>query len=237
MDGLLQLLKNRLDLEEKNMIYATKVSRGNLYELEIKGSSSEKALGYLKNYHLSLSKENFEYHKRLQDEVVKRLDLAKNYRAAEISKYRSGVQLANREVAAAIEGLTRAKLAYAKAKDDFEKAKIKLSQKEQAVKDAEKLSEEKRKEKERDPQKASKWGSFVSALVETTPEQEREKYKKQFKKVQLCHKTLIDCTGDIVARKKGLAQKIEERDGSTQMVSRCSCTSLVIARLILQTKI
>lgn len=51
----------RRELEEKCVLHATKISRMNIFEHEVPDSSSERVLGFFKNYHIYLSKAQVTY--------------------------------------------------------------------------------------------------------------------------------------------------------------------------------
>lgn len=208
----------RLELEEKSLLCASKISRSNVYEHEIQGSTSEKALGFFKNYYLFLSQENAKYHKNLLENVVSKLDEVRSIRSTETSKYKAAVQNTLKEMAIAIEALNKAKQNYAKAKLDVQTTESKLAASEQAVIDAEKHEvKKKEKEKEQGPSKLS-MGRFLSAF-EATPEQRREERDKMQKKLIKRFTHLNDCIGEIAAKKKALAKKHDEKDRTIQIVS------------------
>jgi hypothetical protein len=48
-----------------------------VYDHEINASTSEKALGFFKNYFIYLTQEHVKYHKSLNDDVLKALDAVK----------------------------------------------------------------------------------------------------------------------------------------------------------------
>jgi hypothetical protein len=56
---------------------STKISRQSVYDHEINASTSEKALGFFKNYFIYLTQEHVKYHKSLNDDVLKALDAVK----------------------------------------------------------------------------------------------------------------------------------------------------------------
>ena len=77
LQELLFAFRSRLELEEKNMQICTKISRQNIFEHEISNSSSEKSLGFMKNYYIYLSQENVRYHKGLMEDVIRNLENVK----------------------------------------------------------------------------------------------------------------------------------------------------------------
>jgi hypothetical protein len=215
---LVNLFKARLEVEEKKIFFSTKTSRVNIYEYEIPSSSSEKALGFFKNYFLYLSQDYAKYHKSMLDNILKRLEGVKNYRTNEITKYKSMVQNCSKEVLLANEALDKAKKYFVKAKTDVQTAKVKLVALEELVIETSKLNEEKKREKEKDSTYSGSGKYFMGQMLkafESTPEQERDKQEKKLIKK---YNHMIDCASDIVMKKKALMTKMEERDGAVQMV-------------------
>jgi hypothetical protein len=216
--GLYELstfLVERKDLEEKSIIFSAKVSRSNLYEHEIRNSSSERMMGFFKNYYLYLSKSQVKYHKELGGDVIKELEEVKVNRASYVNRHKVIVQNSIKEVTAAEDALDKAKKNYLKAKADFERAKEKLATLESAVMESNRLLEE-RKREANGRESNSKWKMFSSAF-ESTPEQERD---KQFKKVERRHAELVMCMGQIIEKKNLLMDRISNMDNVLQRVSR-----------------
>lgn len=213
---LLQLFRAKLELEEKNIAFATKVSRQNIYEHEIAKSTSEKSLGMMKNYYIFLSQDQVKYHSGLL-EIVRKLDGVRLYCTSEVAKCKEVVQNATKDVGKAYIALDKAKRNFAKAKLEVEHTKAKLLNVQQVFLEWERANEEKRREREKDPTHSSSkfsMGRMLSAF-ETTPEQDRDKQVRKLAKRQY---HLMECSAEIAAKKKALLVRIEERDSAIQMV-------------------
>lgn len=202
---LTHLLLERKELEEKAVLYSAKVGRSNLYEHEIGNSSSERVLGFFKNYHLFLSKSQVKLMKGFSETIIKDLEEQKLSRASTLNKHKVSVQNCLRDVTQAEEALEKAKKNYLKAKMDYERGKEKLTIADQAVLDAQKLS---RKELQSKDANRFSVGRVLSAF-ENTPEQERD---KQQKKVERRRSELITCLGQIGEKKTALLEKIAGMD-------------------------
>lgn len=215
LQELTNFLVERKELEEKAIVFSSKVSRSNLYEYEIPNSTGEKVLGFFKNYFLFLSKAQVKYHKGLGENIVKELEELKVLRTSGITKHKLIVQNSLREVTNAEDALDKAKKNYMKAKLDFEKAKEKLALLEQNVVDHQRMLEEKRREQLANggkEKKDSKWKMFSSAF-EADHEGKRD---DQFKRVGRRHNELVLCMGQIIEKKNALVDRISNMDAALE---------------------
>ncbi len=197
------ILNERKEIEEKNIHYYTRVSRSNLFNYEIETSSSERLLGFFKNYHLYLSKEyHHRFNKDYQEQILKLLDEYKIQRANMINKNKNFITGKLKEVSLAEDLLDRSKKLYMKNKKDYEKSVEKLINYEKIYQEA--------KQKELQQQlllanaggiagvggnggnttggasvkegKFSNVARMFSSAFESTPEQDRDRQQKKVEK-------------------------------------------------------
>jgi hypothetical protein len=202
--GLLQfssLLAERKDLLEKDIFYALKVGKSNVFDFEIEASTSERLLGFYKNYYLYLYRATMTHHKDYTDNVLHSLDLLKTQRGARILNIKQQIQNDLRNITTAKEGLEKAKKVLLKANQDHVRATDKLSGLEKAVLDAQRGQEEKQKEGLVGKDKFL-MGRVFSAF-ESHPEQDRD---KQVRKVEKRRHELLAAKQGILERKKDLLE-------------------------------
>lgn len=190
-------------MEDREIGYSLRVSRPNLYENEIRLSTSERALGYLKNYYLYLSKDQAAFRRHMDEEVVFELDNYKSIRLADVTKHKTEIEKVLEDVKQNEENLIKAKRSLMKTLDDVQAGKDKLLLIEKAIEDfLAKMTEEKKKEKEK------VIGRFFSAF-ESNPIQEKE---KQLKKIERLEQEAAMKVKDIAAKKKILLESIARKD-------------------------
>ena len=214
------LLNERKELEEKQIYYMSKVSRANLYSYEIETSSTERLLGFFKNYHLYLSKEYVKFHKEFNDEVVKMLEDFKISRAALVNKDKTFIQTKLREVNQAEEALDRAKKHAQKCKKDLEKSSEKLTNYERIYQEAKQKEEEKKREQAANPTARESGGKFnvarmFTSAFESSPEQDRD---RQQKKVEKRREELRLANEAILEKKRMLLDLLAQLDEGFQKV-------------------
>ena len=190
-------------MEDREIGYSMRVSRPNLYENEIRFSTSERALGYLKNYYLYLSRDQALFRRHMDEEVVFELDNYKSIRLADITKHKTEIEKVLEDVKQNEENLIKSKKSLLKTLEDIQFAREKLFQIERAIEDFQaKMTEERKKEKEK------VIGRFFSAF-ETNPIQERE---KQVKKIERLDQEAAMKVKDIALKKKLLLESIARKD-------------------------
>jgi hypothetical protein len=190
-------------MEDKELGYSTRVSRPNLYENEIRLSTSERALGYLKNYYLYLSKEQSSFRRQLDEEVVFQLDNYKSIRLTDIIKHKTEIEKVLDEVKSHEENLVKAKKSLIKTLDEVQNCKEKLISTEKAIEELSlKMTEEKKKEKEK------VIGRFLSAF-ESNPIQEKEKLLRRLERLDQEAGLKVK---DIAQKKRSLLESIARKD-------------------------
>ncbi len=229
LSELVNVFKSKLDLEEKNFACSNRISRMNIYETEIHGSSSERALGLMKNFFIYLSQDQAKYSRHLSEDILKRLESVKTHRTLEVTRMKSHVTSSMKEVSLAVDALDRAKKAFTKAKMDVHLATSKLFALEQALLDYERGLEERRKERERDALHGSgnkfSMGRMLSSAFEFTPEQDRDKQQRKLMKKK---SNLLEAGVEIATRKKALMMRLQERDAAIQMVHMHVCVCIFV---------
>ena len=216
--GLLELaslLHERKEMEERSLIYYLKVSRSNLYEHEIEASTSERLLGFFKNYHLFLYRALQKQQKDFVDHLIKDIEELRVKRAAMINRHKAKVQNCLKDIASAQEALEKAKKHYVKTRMDYQKSTERLEQAERAVEENIRLTEEKRRE---NPQKDSKFsvGRMLSSAFESTPEQERDRHQR---KVERRRDEMTLAAEGIVEKKQILISMISMHDEEVQVAT------------------
>jgi hypothetical protein len=190
-------------MEDKELGYSTRVSRPNLYENEIRLSTSERALGFLKNYYLFLSKEQSSFRRSLDEEVVFQLENYKTIRYTEIMKHKTELDKINEEIKSNEENLVKAKRSLLKTLEEVHYGKEKLVQIERLIEEfLIKMTEEKKKEKEK------VIGRFLSAF-ESNPMADKE---KQIKKLDRLENEVNQKVKDIAMKKRILLESLSRKD-------------------------
>lgn len=198
------IMMANLENIQRNISFSSTISRTHIYENEISHSGTEKSLGFFKNYHLFVAKQQVQYHKTLSDSVHKSIEEVKTNRAAILLKHKTAVQLANKEVSNAHDALDKAKKLYIKAVADLDGAKERLIASESDI------------EKLQDDKKHNFMGRMLSAF-ESTPIQDREKQQRRV--IKRINNVLL-CRRDIAAKRRLLKEKISLRDAAIAQVRR-----------------
>jgi hypothetical protein len=228
----------RRELEEKCGLHASKISRMNIFEHEVPDSSSERVLGFFKNYHIYLSKAQvirnicsilaimhygsflskpqIKNYKDFGDSVVRELEDLKIGRAAIVNKSKVTVQNCQRDVTSAEDSLDKAKKHFQKVKQDYKRSKEKLAVIEQQVVEYLKVTEERKKENVgKDANKYTMSRMLISAF-ESTPEIDRE---RQNKKVARKLQEALAAKQNITDKKRELLDRIQALDAALAKVS------------------
>jgi Tfp pilus assembly major pilin PilA len=199
------IMAANLENVQRNISFSSTISRTHIYENEIIHSGVEKSLGFFKNYHLFVAKQQVQYHKSLSETVYKPIEEVKASRAAMLTKHKAAVQLSNKEVAHAHDALDKAKKHYVKAIADLNGAKERL------------LSFDAEPEKIQEEKKSNFMGRMLSAF-ESTPMQDREKQQRRV--IKRINNVLL-CRRDISSKRRMLKEKIGLRDAAIAQVSAC----------------
>lgn len=205
---LIKIFKEREELTERNYLYTSRVSRTNIFEFEIPECSTERLLGYFKNYHLFMSRMQLQHHKELQISITKVLNDTKASRNHRINERKQAVQTALDEVTKAEDLLDKAKKSFKKCEQDYQFSKDKVSLANEAILEAARLAEEQKKENAGKEGKMSISRVFTSAF-ESTPEYERDKHRKRMDRK---HKDMQSCLGVIQEKKDGLMARLNALD-------------------------
>jgi hypothetical protein len=217
---LVNLLNDRRELDEKIIYHYSKVSHSNLYSNEIETSSSERLLGFYKNYHLFISKESIRIHKDFNEQIIRGLEDFKLHRASIINRNKTLIQSKLRDVSQAEDHLDRSKKHYFKAKKDLERSLEKLNNAEKAYSDY-RIQQEKEGKSGKNAANGKETGKFNMARMfsafETTPEQDRD---KQQKKVLKRTDELNSSWESIVHNKDFLLDLLSELDEAFHKVRR-----------------
>ena len=200
------LFQDRKENDERQLMHYMKMSKANLFQYEIETSTSERMLGFFKNYHLFVHKALIHHHKEFVESILKDLEILKEERTWIINKHKVNVQTCLKDIATAQDGLEKAKRSFLKSKNDYERSSERLSQAERALEESIRLSEEKKKEIS--AKESTKWSRMFSAF-ESTPEQERE---KQLKKVDKRRDELSNAADAIVERRQLLLNVLARYD-------------------------
>lgn len=222
LQGLLEILEGRFALGEASYTFSRTVSTKNLHELEMRKSSSERTMGFLKNYYLYLAMEQLKQQRALKGEsVLGRLSELKSGRNVVIQRNRNLIENSYRDVKHAGEMLNKAKLTFLKAKQECAQHREKLSACERAVEmaSAEKLAKESEAANRNEASGArnKSFSKMFSSAFENTPEMERDKQEKRVgKRIQ----ELIAASADIKTKKAILTEKISVRDFSIQQAAQ-----------------
>jgi hypothetical protein len=221
--GLLELsilFHDKKDNDEKALAHYVRISRSSLYEHEIEASTSERMLGFFKNYHLFLYKVFLQQHKVYIETLVQELEDAKLQRAVVINKHKVGIQTCLNNITHAQEAVLKAKKHHCKTKIDFERTAERLEIAEKAAEDYAKLLEEKKKDTSNKDN--NKWSRMFSAF-ESTPDQERDKLQKKYSKR---HEEMISAANTILERRRQLLALLSHYDEQIQQVNRIDHHSL-----------
>lgn len=197
---LSSLLSEGKDLQEKDILYALKVGRANVFDHEIEASTSERLLGFYKNYYLYLYKGAMQQHKDYNDHVLSLLEMLKSKRGSKVMSIKQTIQNDFKMIASAKEALEKAKKVLAKAKADRLRARDKLAVLERALTETQRINEEKLKEA-KDPGSKFSMGRMFSAF-ESNPEQDRDKQARKLEKrkneVQMARQGIVDRKKDLL---------------------------------------
>lgn len=230
-NGILELnsmLHERKDLHEKMILFELKMSKANIFQHEIPTSTSERMLGFFKNFFIFVSRSHIKTHKEFNDSVLKELDDVKSMRTTTVNRTKQLVNNGLKDIQHAEETLEKAKKAFNKAKADYERSVEKLKSLERAVIEHHRAVEEKKRETiTKDPSKFSMGRMFQSAF-EAHPEQDRD---KQIKKVERRNDEMINAANAIIERKRQLLHCMDSLDRYLQEVS-LSTTLLLIMLII-----
>lgn len=213
---LLNLFNDRKEVQEKLILYLIKVSRSKMYENEIETSTSERLLGFFKNYHLFQSKAESKVLKELSDNLAHHLEELKHSRIIFINNMKNQIQTIVKDVTVAQDAVIKAKKHHAKTKQDYQRSVEKLSTLEIAAKEYLKLQEEKKRESlnNKDNSKFSV-GRMFSAF-ETTPDQDRD---KQIRKVEKRRNEMIQASNLILEKRNFLLELLYSADNAFDLVN------------------
>ncbi|RYH23994.1 hypothetical protein EON65_17220 [archaeon] len=203
--GLLQLttlLSEQHDLQEKDILYALKVGRSNVFDHEIEASTTERMLGFYKNYYLYLYKANMQHHKDYSEQILLNLEQLKSKRGSRVIHTKQSIQQDLKSVSIAKENLDKAKKVLNKAKADHLRAVDKLCGLEKTLAEFQRISEEKAKEAiTRDSVNKFSVGRMFSQAFESNPEQDRD---RQIRKVEKRKNEVLAARQGILQRRKEL---------------------------------
>lgn len=198
-----RIISANLENMQRNITFTSTISRTHIYESEIVASVTEKSLGFFKNYHLFVAKEQVLYYKELGEVVFKNIEDVKSNRLTVATKHRNAVQMAIRDVHLAMDALDKAKKNLGKAITELSVAREKLIHLDNEI---EKAQEEKK----------SNFMGRMLTVFEATPSQDKDKYQKRIqKKIGI----VITCKRDILLKKRLLKEKIHIRDVTIAQVS------------------
>ena len=119
------LMKSRQSLQETVMASLLKLSRMNIYPLEVEGSLSEKSFGYLKNYHLYSYQDSLVYHHDFIENILIPIQTMKQMYETQFNQQNDLFKKSTKELNTAIDNLIKAKKNFTLSKDNFEKLKTK----------------------------------------------------------------------------------------------------------------
>ena len=209
---LFRCYQQRLEQEEKNVHYSAKLSRIAIYEHEIKQSTCEKSLGYLKNYFLFNWKEQVKCQVDLDTKIVKTISEERLSRITELDVFKKAVSTCMKDCEIMTDHLNKAKKLYEKSQCDLKIAKDRLVLVEAVCLENE-MNNDKKEEKA--PNKGILRGMLSSTkqLWESTPEGERIKFREKVKRRE---KRVEDCLSNIAVRKRVLKERIEDTDNAIQ---------------------
>jgi len=209
---LLKAFQQKLEQEEKNVQYSAKLSRISIYENEIKNSTTEKGLGYLKNYFLFNWKEQVKCQVELDTKVIKKFNEERLTRSNELNMFKQRVSNGKKESEIMMDNLNKAKKVYEKTKIDLKQAKDRLVMLNAVCLENE-MNHDKIVEKAANKGTLGRMLSSTKGLWETTPESERIRWGQ---KVERREKRLQDCIIDIATKKRLLIEQIEQTDNTVQ---------------------
>lgn len=89
---LINILKDYYDIKKKDIFYYTQVSHTDIYLNEITNSSTERVLGYLKNYYTDLAKIHTNNADELKNSIIIELEYLKTRRVDVINHYKYALQ-------------------------------------------------------------------------------------------------------------------------------------------------
>lgn len=228
IQDLSNLLHERKELNEKLILFELKMSKANIFRNEIETSTSERLLGFFKNFYIYTSKANIKAHKDFNESVLKELDEVKAMRFSAVHKTKQAVQSSLRDVSTAEEALEKAKKFFAKAKSDYERGLDKLANLERAVIEHQRVMEEKKKEQPPKDNGKFSMGRMFQSAFEAHPEQDRD---KQQKKVIRRNDEMLMAANMVIEKKKHLLYCLSAVDSHLQQVKLCRlriCCELAI---------
>lgn len=196
-------------MEDKELGYSTRVSRPNLYENEIRYSTSERALGFLKNYYLYLSKDQSHFRRQFDEEIVFQLDNYKTIRSNDITKHKLEIDKIHDEIKYHEDYLNKLKKQLLKLLEDVYHGKEKLIILNRAVEEflLTKVANESAK-KDYNTSKDKVIGRILSAF-DNNPITDKEKLLKKLEKLD--HE-VMNKMAEIASKKKVLLDCILRRD-------------------------
>jgi hypothetical protein len=211
-NGILDLsnmLYDRKEIHEKEILFEQRMSKSNVFTHEIPTSTSERMLGFFKNFYIYVARGHIKTHKEFNDSVIKEIDDLKQMRTATVNRTKQHVNTGLKDIHHAEDALEKAKKAFAKAKADYERGVDKLKTLEKAVIEHQRAVEEKKRENlTKDPSKFSMGRMFQSAF-ESHPAQDRD---RQIKKVERRHDEMIQAANSIIERKRFLLNCMDSLD-------------------------
>ena len=218
LQGLAEIMEGRLALQNTQYTFSQTVSTKSLHELEVRKSSSERTMGFLKNYYLYLAMEQLKQQRSMKESVVGKLAELRASRSVLVQRNKALIENSCRDVSYAGEMLNKAKSTYIKARQECAQQREKLAACERAVEVAERQAKAEAEAKqfgaEADASKKGKsFSKMLSAAFESTPETERDRQEKRVGK--RVHE-LIAASADIKTKKAILTEKISVRDFSIQ---------------------
>lgn len=183
------------------MEFSARAHRMCLHENEVRNCTVERALGYLKNYHLFNSKDQAIFRKSLDDEVVLPLNIMMSKRSSEIAIQNKHIQYEERQYAIAMDNLEKAKARHQRLVEQItivhRKASKRLGQ----------------FPGEQDKKKGYFQGFF--GTFETSAEQEQE---KQFKKLEKLKVEYGQSYADVMAKKSIVIETMLNLDRAEENV-------------------
>jgi hypothetical protein len=206
---LTSLLTEKKELQEKDMLYTLRVGRTNVFAHEIEASTSERLLGFYKNYHLFLYKATIQQHKDYSDQVLSSLESMKSRRGSRVIQLKQTIQNDLKNIGLAKEAVEKSKKVLSKAEADYLRATEKLAVLDRAVIEFQRMSEEKIKESmNRDSGNKFSMGRMFSAF-ESNPEPDRD---KQVRKVEKRRHEVLLAKEHIVEKKRELLHAYHQLD-------------------------
>jgi hypothetical protein len=216
---LFDIMKVRQALADALLPYHAKISKTNIYLDEIPGSTSEKAVGFLKNYHLFQNQDAYKYSAHFRDNVIVPMFAVKKANETEVQHLIGTFKTSQNELIVAAENLEKTKKELQVAKESFEKSNAKYIHLNLVAEEALKSQEAKRREIIDQPTKQSfSMGRMLTSTLsafETNPETDKI---KQMEKCRKRYKTLLQKNEEVRHKKKLLTQQYEQNEEIIDMV-------------------